>query len=135
MPSEFLVVAEQVLERARRPMSAKEIVSFGMEQGMFSNNIAGRTPHQTMKAKLSVNIRRFGNSSRFVRMAPGRFYLRALVTDASDVYHAPAYRKPASNERILVIPAPLFGQVVQFQGLNENWKAVRQRLLRSDKCK
>lgn len=134
MASEFLIVAEKVLELTRRPMSAKEIVSFAIEQGVFSDKRAGRTPHQTMKSKLSQEIRRCGQCSRFVRTSPGRFLLRSLVDSASDVYYAHPYGKPRSHERVLVVPSDFFSRVVQFQGLSDKSKAVRNRLLRQDRC-
>lgn len=134
MASEFLLIAETVLGRTQRSMSAREIVSFAMDQGLFSDRIAGRTPHQTMKSKLSQDIRKSGDSCRFVRTAPGRFHLRSLITDVSDVYHAPPYTKPASHEHVLAISRDLFSQVVDFQGLTRRWKTIKKRLLVDGRC-
>lgn len=134
MASEFLVVAEKVLVSVRRSMSAREIVAFAMDHGLFSDNISGRTPHQTMKSKLSQEIRRYGEQSRFVRTAPGRFSLRTLVSSSSDVYEAPPQQKPSNNEQILAIPKYDFYQHVKFQGLNKRWKANYKRLLKASSC-
>src|SRR5712671_5204528 len=104
MASEFLLVANQVLERERRALSAKEIVHIALRDGLFSDKRAGKTPHQTMKAKLSVNIRRYGEASPFVRTAPGRFYLRHLLDPKAPIYDAPPLRPPNASEHVLLFP-------------------------------
>ena len=71
MKSEFLIVARKLMETERRSLSPKELVDLGLARQLFSDKIAGKTPRQTMKAKLSVHIRRFGEQSPFVRTAPG----------------------------------------------------------------
>jgi len=98
-------------------MSAKEIVSIAKEQGMFTDNISGQTPYQTMKSKLSVNIRRLGQDSPFLRTGPGRFFLRSLMDNPSLAYEAPPFHKPASHEKVLCVPIQRFNQICQFQGL------------------
>jgi len=80
LKSEFLIVAKQVLEIAQRPMRPQEIVSVAIRNGMLSDKRAGKTPHQTMKSKLSVHVRKHGDKSIFVRMEPGKFYLRHLLS-------------------------------------------------------
>jgi hypothetical protein len=77
--SEFLIVARQILESERRPMRPAELVEHALRHRLFSDRIAGKTPTQTMKSKLSVHVRRHGDRSPFVRTAPGRFYLRDLL--------------------------------------------------------
>src|SRR5438067_685818 len=77
--SEFLRAAVAVLRRYRRPLRPKEIVDLGLREGFFSDKRIGVTPDQTMKSKLSVHIRRYGDASPFVRTGPGRFYLRELL--------------------------------------------------------
>ena len=72
MVSEFLSVARQVLKQEARPMCPKEIVSLvALRSGLFSDRRAGRTPHLTMKSKLSVNVRRLGTKSGFCPNRPG----------------------------------------------------------------
>jgi len=78
LKSEFLQVAHQLFQRFRQPMTPIELVDRGIQEGLFSDKRAGKTPHQTMKSKLSVHIRRNGSASIFVRTAPGRYYLREL---------------------------------------------------------
>ncbi|MEP5624765.1 MAG: HTH domain-containing protein, partial [Hyphomicrobiales bacterium] len=134
MASEFLLVAEQVLLSRSKPMRPNEIVDVGFEEGLFSDNVSGKTPGQTMKSKLSQDIRRHGENSRFVRTAPGLFFLRQLIDHPEQVFDAPRYSKPESTEKILVVPTERFRELVSFQGLHGHWKRVKKNLLREDVC-
>jgi len=132
MSSEFLLVAQQVLEHQRRPLSAKDIVDIAIREGFFSDKRAGRTPHQTMKAKLSVNIRMFGASSAFVRTAPGRFYLRRLLDPDSFVYEAPPLQPPRSAEAVLLFPTEWLDGQRRFQGIKTaGAEGLLEKLFRS----
>src|SRR5680860_1678790 len=99
MSSEFLVVAEKILAEKKSSMSAKELVEFAYKGQLFTDKIAGKTPHQTMKAKLSVDIRRKGDSSIFVRTMPGKFSLRRLVNNPKSIYRAPPLVPPSTDEK------------------------------------
>jgi predicted NUDIX family phosphoesterase len=117
MASEFLQVAQQVFEREKRALSAKEIVNIALREGFFSDKVAGKTPHQTMKAKLSVNIRRLGDASPFVRTAPGRFFLRRLLDPNARIYEAPPLRPPKASEDVLLFPTAWLDEQRRFQGI------------------
>jgi hypothetical protein len=93
MASEFLIIAARVLGQSECPMSVKEIIGVAKQEGWFPDNFSGKTPYQTLKSKLSVNIRRLGDESIFVRTAPGKFALRSDLEDAGEVYHARRYQK------------------------------------------
>src|SRR4051794_28216863 len=99
--STYLRIAEQVLGRRRRPMTAREIISVAETELLLPDNFVGQTPHQTLKSKLSVDIRRNGDDSRFVRTAAGKFFLRRLIADPDEVYEAPPLRPPRSTEQVL----------------------------------
>jgi hypothetical protein len=60
MKSEFLIVAKRLMETEKKAMSPRELVDLGQKRQLFSDNVAGKTPYQTMKSKLSVHVRRFG---------------------------------------------------------------------------
>jgi predicted NUDIX family phosphoesterase len=102
------------------------MVDYAIAQGWFSDQRAGRTPKQTMKAKLSVAIRREGDRSVFVRTAPGRFSLRALEIPER-VYQATPYRPPPTREKVLVFPTVTLAPV-WFQGIERNWPRILRRL-------
>jgi len=118
--SEFLIVAKRLMEEQRRPLSPKELVELG--QPLFSDNVAGHTPWQTMKSKLSVHIRRYGEASPFVRTGPGKFYLRALLGGAEQTYEAKPIRPPNSQEKVIVFERTALDKVTTWQGLRTNWK-------------
>jgi len=134
MPSEFLLVAEQVIRLLKQPLSAKDIVSYALEHGLFSHNVSGQTPHQTLKSKLSVEIRKLGDASRFVRTEPGRFFLRALLDGDARIYHAPPLQKSMKRESVAAIPTSVFSSIVRFQGLRKSWRSVQRRLIASGSC-
>lgn len=129
MASQFLIVAEEVMRRTRRPLGPRELVSLGRKFGLFSDKLAGETPHQTMKAKLSVDIRTHGERSIFVRTSPGKFYLRDMLSSAQDVYIAQPLRPPPPQEQVLVFPSQQLDRLGRFQGTTSRWEAVLPELL------
>src|SRR2546430_3210849 len=119
MPSQFLKVAEIVLREQLQPLTARRIIALGKEQGLLSDKLVGKTPHQTLKSKLSVDIRRRGKNSVFVRTAPGRFYLRELVVNPSEEYIAPPLRPADSKEQVLAFPGSCMDELGPFQGISK----------------
>jgi predicted NUDIX family phosphoesterase/dephospho-CoA kinase len=115
--SEFLIVAEQLLQRERRAMSPRELVDLALKDRLFSDKIAGKTPFQTMKSKLSVHVRRHGEGSVFVRTRPGRFYLRRLLGGTGEIYYAAPLRPPPPTEQVLVFPTHWLRGTKRFQGI------------------
>jgi predicted NUDIX family phosphoesterase len=120
--SEFLIVAKRLMETERRPMSPRELVDLAHRRQLFSDNVAGKTPYQTMKSKLSVHVRRFGASSPFIRMAPGRFYLRNLLEGNETPFDAKPIRPPKISEKVLVFTTGELDRVTTWQGLRTTWK-------------
>lgn len=76
-------MAEKVLLDVRRPMSTRELLSEGYLQGLVPAHLHGRTQSKTLGARLSEDILRFREKSRFYRAQPGRFLLRELLNDQS----------------------------------------------------
>ena len=105
-------------------MSPKELVDLGFERQLFSDAISGETPHQTMKSKLSVHIRRFGAQSPFVRTEPGKFYLRHLLKGNKDPFEAKPITPPKSTELVLVYKAKELDKITNWQGLKKPWKRI-----------
>lgn len=84
----FAEAAYQILKQAVKPLTADEITSIALEQGMVSTT--GKTPSATMSARLYVDIKTRGDKSRFVKVNRGKFALREwYVTPATG---APAFR-------------------------------------------
>jgi predicted NUDIX family phosphoesterase len=150
LKSEFLRVAYQLFHKLREPMTPTELVDRGIQEGLFSDKRAGKTPHQTMKSKLSVHIRRNGDASIFVRTAPGRYCLRELhsiriqkrlplfeVTEAAaaQIYDAEPLHMPPSRERVLVFPSGALEKLGRFQGISRSIKKLTASLLRPAVCR
>lgn len=129
MSSEFLKVAELILRSEKRPLRAREIVHLAQSKELFSGNIAGRTPWQTMKAKLSVDIRRHGSTSLFARSGPGLFCLRELIANSTVEYTAKPVNPPRAKEDVLAFPSKwLERQGLSFQGIQKQGKKLIDRL-------
>jgi len=103
-------------------MKARDIVDFAKDEGLFSDKLSGKTPHQTMKAKISVDIRQKGGDSRFIRTAPGTFFLRDLLADPSHVYEAIPQTRPGAGERILALQSSVLDRFGRFQGITRAWR-------------
>ncbi len=131
MTSEFLIIAEKLMEIELRPMRPKEIVDLAYKKKLFSDNIAGKTPHQTMKAKLSVHVRREGANSKFIRTSPGHFYLRRLLENSSNIFYAKPITPPPPNEHVLTFPVTWIDKMGRFQGIRTSWKNIFSKLMKS----
>lgn len=127
--STFLIGAETVLRKRKRPMRAVDIWYDGLDSGIFSDKIAGHTPWQTLKSKLSVHIRKYGDGSVFVRTRPGYFYLRDLLDDQWQVYEAQPFLPPYTDERVVAFPSSLLDKFNRFQGLTAPSLELREGIL------
>jgi predicted NUDIX family phosphoesterase len=116
------------MEAEKRPMSPRELVDLGQNRQLFSDNVAGKTPHQTTKSKLSVHIRRYGEVSPFVRTDPGRFYLRALLRRDETLFDAKPIRPPKSQEKVLAYRTSELDAITTWQGIQTTWKRNARRI-------
>jgi len=80
----FTEAALVVLRREGRPMRAKEIANKAIELGLLSH--VGKTPVQTMSARLSAMVAKGRGKGDFVRVEPGVFAL----SDSARARPAPA---------------------------------------------
>jgi len=130
-------------------MGARELVDRAFSEGLLSDKIHGATPHKTMHARLSVDIVQHGAASRFVRTKRGVYFLRTLLDEEISetevpsiltgqdksglrvpVYNAPRRRPPPPSERVLVIPRDACTNILEFQGIKSDEKAILlQRML------
>lgn len=111
----FLEVARRVLEEVEEPLSARDIVEIGLAYGWLETN--GKTPAQTMKSKLSVDIRRNGTGSPFMRTEPGVFALRSWTEEYSE-YQARRSKAALMDEEIPVFPRSILPKYVSGPGLH-----------------
>ncbi len=71
-----LAVVEEILRETAVPMSVREIV----ERAGARLPSKSKTPDTVVARDLSMDIKRKGETSLFVRTSPGRYTLRALVS-------------------------------------------------------
>jgi len=97
-----LAVVEEILRDTAIPMSVREIV----ERAGARLPSKSKTPDTVVARDLSMDIKKKGESSLFVRTSPGRYTLRALATGtqpqvdrgvAAQPMSALATRKPAAS--------------------------------------
>lgn len=131
--SGFLRAAYITIDLIQRPLTPTEIVDHALERGLLSDKLSGKTPHQTMKSKLSVHIRRRGGASPFIRTSPGRFYLRRLQPD--NVYEAKPVQPPPASERVLVFDLRLLDRLGRFQGIRKQSDRILRELLREGRVR
>lgn len=96
-----LAVVEEILRETAVPMSVREIV----ERAGTRLPSKSKTPDTVVARDLSMDIKKKGEGSLFIRTSPGRYTLRVLATGtqpAQNTERAPqpmsalATRKPAA---------------------------------------
>lgn len=106
-----LSVVEEVLRSTATPLSVREIVDHaGLRLPSKS-----KTPDTVVARDLAMDIKRQGETSRFVRTSPGRYTLRELIAAspaARETFAAPAPSVTSSlasgglkQERAATLPA------------------------------
>ena len=141
----YLWVAETVLRKHRRPLRARELVNYGLEDALFSDQELSRTPQKSMQARLSMDILASPEGSSFVRTSRGQFYLRELLTHpvpagdgdmvgaAAPLSEYTAIRReaPPASENVLVIHKDNYEPLLGFQGIGIGKAGNANALLRS----
>jgi len=70
---DFKVAAREVLREVGHPLHYSDITEFALESGYLES--AGRTPQNTMRARLSVDVRD-NPATPFLQTAPGVYGLK-----------------------------------------------------------
>lgn len=100
----FLAAAEKILTDSGQPMHYREITQTALSHGYLQTQ--GKTPSSSLNAQVSVEIKKHGERSTFVRTGPGVFGLRRWLEDGG--------LNPetlASNTRTMVPHYPSYHQV------------------------
>jgi hypothetical protein len=95
-----LAVVEEILREVAAPMSVREIV----ERAGARLPSKSKTPDTVVARDLSMDIKRKGESSAFVRSSPGRYTLSALLAPAVAM-DAPTALSAPRGERAAALPA------------------------------
>lgn len=69
----FKAAARKVLEEVGHPLHYSDITDIALESGYLASK--GKTPHDTMRARISVDVRD-NPESPFVQTAPGVYALK-----------------------------------------------------------
>jgi len=100
-----LSVVEEILRTTGAPISVREIV----ERAGVRLPSRSKTPDTVVARDLAMDLKRQGETSRFVRTAPGRYTLRELVAAPVSVTapQAPASLSTTAlkQERAAALPA------------------------------
>lgn len=83
MTDKYLEIAQLVLAVASAPLTTREILAHAYRVGLVPHNLHGRTQHKTLQARLSEDILRYDEASRFYRTGPGRFFVTDRKNDCS----------------------------------------------------
>jgi len=70
-----LHVVEEILRESGEPMSVREIVEYA--KGRLPTK--SKTPDTVVARDLSMDLKRKGDESQFIRVSPGRYTMRALA--------------------------------------------------------
>lgn len=77
----YLEIARTVLRSSRQPLSARQILKTAHQLQLVPRNLYGRTQQKTMQARLASDVLKHRSKSEFYRAGPGRFFLRAFLSD------------------------------------------------------
>jgi len=87
-----LAVVEEILRETAVPMSVREIV----ERAGARLPSKSKTPDTVVARDLSMDIKKKGESSLFIRTSPGRYTLRSLASNTTTSMASLPARKPAA---------------------------------------
>lgn len=88
-----LAVVEEILRETAVPMSVREIV----ERAGVRLPSKSKTPDTVVARDLSMDIKKKGETSIFVRTSPGRYTLRAIATLPATETARPAASVPGTT--------------------------------------
>ena len=116
-------------------MTSSEITGRALEGGLLSDKLTGKTPHHSMRARLSEDIRTRGSASLFTRTKAGTFTLRERLSPGEKPYEGKRHEPAKENERVATFPAELLNRLGRVQGITRRWHSTLKTLLRPDTIK
>lgn len=111
MADAYLNIAERVLLTEQRPLRPREMIQRAYAGELLPWHLYGRRQDKTLHARLSEDIARSPERSRFYRTGPGVFYLNYLRDDPRtpesyrEPYRATPRRKELNRDKVLGIKA------------------------------
>lgn len=122
----FLEVAHKVLKSAGKPLSPEEITEIGLKREWLVTR--GKTPTESMRARLSTDILWGRGNSLFMRTTAGGFGLRAWKRSENELI-APRFKKSLLEEDIVVFPTKSLRKYVPGPGLHTTLPNNRRNLI------
>lgn len=124
----FKQAAIEILKKAEKPLHYSEITRQALELGILETE--GATPEATMNAQIIVDIKRKGESSDFIKTAPGKF---SLNQNKKDIRPTPTIvEKEKEDEEKIVVESGFTGKAGEhlvcsellFRGFNASIMSV-----------
>lgn len=111
----FLEIAKKVLEFKGTPLTTHELISVAIEKNWLRST--GKTPEQTMKAKISTDILINKENSIFMRTDKATFGLKIWKPDFEE-FIANRFKKSLLNENAVVFPSSSLQKYISGPGLH-----------------
>jgi hypothetical protein len=130
----YLNIAEQVLLACRRPLRPREILQQAYANELLPWHLYGSRQDKTLHARLSEDIARNREESRFFRTAAGVFFLRKFRHDLNipsayaDEYLAKPRRKELLRDFSLALDTDLH-HLIRTDGASVSISLVLECLL------
>jgi hypothetical protein len=97
-----LAVVEEILRETEVPMSVREIV----ERAGARLPSKSKTPDTVVARDLSMDIKRKGETSLFIRSSPGRYTLRTLAQHTTPMAQGSSERMPMQRKPAQAATSP-----------------------------
>ena len=118
MSQEFLNAADQVLQLVSRPLKIKDIVQKALDERFLISS--GKTPTNTMRARLSEHITSLGDNSKFIRVEPNKIALRKW--GEYQEFKAKPFGKEKNNEDLICMTQASLERAGRFFGFQSNFE-------------
>ncbi|MEM1451824.1 MAG: restriction endonuclease [Planctomycetota bacterium] len=126
-PLSFKDAGREVLLEAGEPLHYREMARRALSRGLVMTD--GKTPEATLNAQISVDISRQGDSSKFIRTAPGVFGLREWIgSNGLESYDADSERRM----RIRVAHYPTYSETVALLPILDGRPVTELMTMRSE---
>ncbi|NEU08621.1 hypothetical protein GZH53_09890 [Flavihumibacter sp. R14] len=116
MSQQFLNAADRVLQLVSRPLKVRDIVQKALDDKLMTSS--GKTPVNTMRARLAEHIRNFGEHSNFIRVEPNKIALRKWAEYRE--FKAKPFEKETKEELVCITQTAL-DNAGRFFGFSSNF--------------
>lgn len=115
---QFITAAEIILRKFGKPLKVNDILDQAIKEGLIKSK--GKTPENTMRARLSEHIREHKDQSIFIRVRSNIFALREWDHEE---YKAPIFIKNSKYEEVVCLKQDALEKIGRFFGFNPNYSS------------